>query len=199
MTRLIPLLLLATACTPALPDRHTGPEAAFVAARMALKRHDLPAYYDALTDVAVRETLSNSISICLMSGNPEVSGYGFKKSVGCESILKDHGWIAPDNSDPTKATVAWRCSVRNIAQPRQLAAALETNHRATGAGTSFVWDYLDPVTIKDITIEGRVARATVDWAGEAQVVAFELDSSGWRFTAHPDVAKEWLEDLECAA
>src|SRR5687767_7278344 len=97
----IPAVGVLLACGPEpVPDRRTAPEAALASARAALHRHDLPAYYDSLTDAAVRRTLSNSIGICVKFRDPvmrkRLESLGHPPSYGCEAILQKYGWVVGD-------------------------------------------------------------------------------------------------------
>lgn len=167
-------------------DRMASPEAAFIAARTALHRHDLPAYFDAITDTAVIETLKNSITICLASNNQDAIRQGVRPSFGCENILRKYEWKAPVVSDPSKSDAVWKAALKSIPNPREMGAELEARHRNAGAGSSFVWDYLDPVKLGPISIDGSKAKATSRWDGQPVVIRFERDSTGWRVNTFPE-------------
>ena len=168
------------------PDRRAHPETAITAARYALHHHDLTAYYDTLTDRGVRKTLKNSIAICTFSSNPAVlaqmQATGHHPSIGCEAILKRHGWLEPRGSTPDDITKAWEKALAAIHNPRVMAAELEKNHREQGAGTSFVWGWLDGVELKNLSIHGNTATAIATFSSGDSPVAFERDETGWRFT-----------------
>ena len=144
-----------------LTDRTLKPEAALNSARAALHRKDLFGYFDTLTDEAVRETLVNSINICLFSYRPQAQKLGRSPSVGCKDILTKYGWVKPIDNETNKISAAWRESLINISDPRSMVSELEKNHRKEGAGSSFVWEYLDPVTIIHIDEHGSRAVAKV--------------------------------------
>ena len=173
------LLFLLQACT-SYEDRSISPETSFLNARKALHNKDLNTYFDSLTTKAVLTTLKNSISICSSSKLIEVQKYGYEESSGCDLILEKYGWKTP-NVTPENINSAWQRELERIQKPREMVVELETNHREKGAGASFVWRYLDNVTIKNVNIAGNEATAEVDWSGESKVVSFEKDSTGWRF------------------
>jgi hypothetical protein len=179
------ILVLATVGAK-LADRTSSPEAALTAAKWALRFNHLESYYDALTDEAVRQSLKNSIAICFSSGTPELQQYGYNKSEGCELILERHGWIEPTEETPEKFEAARNAAMEKIADPRKMAVELETNHRKHGAGTSFVWSYLEQVEIESVSISGSSAIAEVTWLGKPGRMTFEKDETGWRMHPFPD-------------
>jgi hypothetical protein len=140
----------------------------------------------AISDEEVRETLSNSISICLVSNSPAMLKIGRPPSQGCEAIMAKHGWREPKEPDPTALRKAWRESIMQVTDPRRMAYELEKNHRVYGTGSSFVWEYLDDVSVVAVEERGSRAVAKVKWNSEDKVVEFERDVTGWRFTPHPD-------------
>jgi hypothetical protein len=158
--------------------RRYSPEGALNAARAALHRRDLPAYFDALTDSAVRQTLKNSIALCSFHA----------ASRECTIILKKYGWREPQGSSPAETNAAWDRALRQLEQPREMAAELEAYHRAAGTGSSFVWEYLDDVTLTDVSVQGNTATALASWSGEQKPVAFERDATGWRFAPFPELS-----------
>lgn len=168
------------------PDRNAGPEAALATARAALHKHDLAGYYDALTDRAVLETLNNSIAICEFSSNPAVlaqmEAVGHNSSEGCNAILTIYGWVTVTAKTAEETERVRQDALQHVTNPREMAVALEENHRRAGAGSSFVWEWLDNVTIKNVVIRGNKATAVASWSGEDRPVEFERDASGWRIT-----------------
>ncbi len=99
--------------------------------------------------------------------------------------MSNFGWVEPKGETPEETTRLRNEALRHVTKPREMAVALEENHRKTGAGSSFVWEWLDGVTLKNIVIHDNMATAVATFSGEDQPVAFERDASGWRFT--PDV------------
>lgn len=190
MTTVLLTLILGCAREKA-PDRHESPEAALVAARVGLHNHDLASYLDALSDEEVLLTLKNSISICSMSRNPEarrqLEAYGHRPSIGCDQILQKYGWVEPDARRSKEISRAWSEALERIARPREMCVELEANHRRTGAGSSFVWEWLDGVTVKNVEVHGDTAKAIGSWSGEEKPVVFRRDRSGWRFTPTPEL------------
>ena len=162
-------------------DRTTSPIIAFHVARSALHNHDLVTYVDALTDNAVRFTLENSIGICTVSQLAETQKFGYKKSTGCDLILLKYGWVEPPETIPEKIGPAWKAAIMQIRNPRNMLIELETNHRSFGAGSSFVWSYLDPIEITRIIENESKAHAESKWAGDSHKLLFEKDETGWRF------------------
>lgn len=167
-------------------DRLESPESSFEAARTSLQRRDLNGYFDALTDNAVRRTLSNSISICLGSFRPEIRQYGYKPSIGCHNVLDRHGWVGPKSYTETASTESWDEAVDSIVEPRRMAAELERLHRENDSGSSFVWEYLDSVRLRDIEISGSTATAIGEWPQDMVQVRFEKDETGWRFETYSE-------------
>lgn len=164
------------------PDRSAGPEAALESARVALGHRDMDGYFDALTEKAARDIMANSIGICLGKKLPAMRELGYKPSEDCEGILTTYGWP----SDGGKTTAAFKVAVARIENPRALAASLETNHRKHGAGTSFVWEYLERLKVADIVVEGVTAKGTADWGdGERKPIIFLRDQTGWRVDPTP--------------
>ncbi|MFZ6745249.1 hypothetical protein ACO0LC_18650 [Undibacterium sp. JH2W] len=182
-TFLFTLMILAVcSCSEPIPNRAESPEAAFLAARAALKNHDLKTYFDALTDQAVLDELGNSVMICLSGSNPKAVAAGLKQSIGCEEILKRYNWPASAGNFPD----AYKAAIAKIHDSRSLAAELEANHRRYDAGTSFVWDYLDKVRLSNLVVEGTKAHASAEWeSGDKGDVRFEKDATGWRFDPMP--------------
>lgn len=168
-------------------DRTKEPVAALNAARAALHRKNLREYFDAVSDEEVRLTLSNSITICLASHTPEMRKLGRPPSEGCQAILAKYGWREPVEREPAALRKAWRESILKIAEPRSMAYELEKNHRVYDVGSSFVWEYLDDVSVVAIEQRGSRAIAKVKWKSEDRTVEFERDPSGWRFTPHPEI------------
>jgi hypothetical protein len=180
------LVLLGTsvlfACTEAIPNRAESPEAAFRAARAGLRNHDLRVYFDSLTDAGVRADLANSVTICVAGSNPAAVAADIKQSVGCESILQRYGW--PMQKKMTLGE--YKEAISRIQNPRAIAQELEENHRKHGVGSSFVWEYLDNVTVSGIAIRGSHATGLAEWnPDEKRAVEFEKDGTGWRFNPMP--------------
>jgi hypothetical protein len=176
------LCALLCACSEPIPDRNGAPEAAFLAARAALRDHDLPAYFDALTDAAVRTTLKGSISVCATGTQPGARAAGLVASTGCEAILARHHWP----QDAEKSPERFKSAIAAIAQPRALATEMEANNRQYGAATSFVWGYLNGVQLSEWVISGNYATALAQWdTGEKRPMHFEKDASGWRVNPLP--------------
>lgn len=167
-----------------MEDRHESPESSLEAARNSLQRRDLDGYFDALTDRAVRHLLSNSISICLSSFRPETQKFGYKASYGCPGILKKYEWRGPISYDETATPESWADAVARIAEPRKMAAELESLHRKNDSGSSFVWEWLDQVELYDVEINGGTATATAKWPQDTRRVRFEKDETGWRFDVY---------------
>lgn len=165
-------------------NRLETPESSFEAARTSLQRRDLEGYFDALTDNAVRRTLSNSISICLGSFRPEIQKFGYKPSIGCHDVLDRHGWAGPKSYTEIASMESWDEAVNSIVEPRSMAADLERLHRENDSGSSFVWDYLDSVRLRDIEISGSTATATGESPSDMVQIRFEKDETGWRFETH---------------
>jgi len=163
------------------PDRTSSPSDAFQAARAALENRDIAAHFDALTDDAVHSFLRNSILICASSKLYEVQKLGYSESIGCDLILEKHGWVEPTETKPDRIDAAWRDAILQIRDPRAMVVELETNHRKYGAGSSFVWSYLDPIVVTSIVVNGPSARADSLWSGEPHELIFERDETGWRF------------------
>ena len=176
--RIALLALVVCGCSESVPNRAESPHSAFLAARAGLRNHDLKTYFDALTDQAVRDGLENSVMICLAGSNPQAVAAGIRQSVGCEGILQRHHWPAAAGSSPE----AYKIAIAKISDPRTLATELETNHRKFDVGSSFVWDYLDKVSLSNFVVEGMKARASAEWASDdKREVRFEKDATGWRF------------------
>ena len=163
-----------------------SPESSFEAAREALQRKDLEDYFDALTDAAVRKTLSNSIAICLGSFRPEHQRFGYEPSVGCPEVLEEYGWLGPSSHRETVNAESWDEALENISEPRAMAVKLESLHRQNNAGSSFVWEYLEAVTLEDVQSSESNATATARWAQGTTEVRFEKDETGWRFDPNPE-------------
>lgn len=181
------LFILAALCfsgcnfSDPYPDRTSSPSNAFQAARAALDNRDIAAHFDALTDNAVHLFLQNSIDICASSKLYEAQKLGYSESIGCDLILERHGWVEPTETKPDRIDAAWRDAILQIQNPRTMVVELETNHRKYGAGSSFVWSYLDFIVITSIVEEGPSARAESLWSGEPHELIFERDETGWRF------------------
>lgn len=172
------LLLCACKESEPIPDRSTSPEAAFLAAKAALKREDYAAYLDAMTSNVVHLELQNAIGICLISRSPDADRLGLTPSTGCDAILRQHGWTAADRLTPE----SFQAEIAKIGDQRALALALVNNNRKTGAGLSFVWDYLEDSKLSNVVVNGNRATATLHWAsGDANTAQFERDATGWRF------------------
>lgn len=187
MFKLILVVLCLAGCTSEPPvDRKTGPDAALAAARIALHHHDLPAYYDALTDLGTRETLSNSIAICAFSSDPalrlQFEASGLTRSLVCEFILNSYGWKIAKATTAEERMRIRQQALAHLANPRKMAAASERNHRQTGAGSSFAWDWLDKVTLRHIVVNGHSATGVASFSDDDLPMAFERDATGWRFS-----------------
>ena len=162
-------------------DRNESPESSFFIARSALHNRDLEKYFDSLTYNAVLQTLSNSIAICSFSKLQQIQDSGYNESTGCDSILEKYGWEEPGIKNPDEIIKAREEALRQIDEPRKMVVELEQNHRHMGAGSSFVWNYLDDVEIIDTKIKGNSAESVAKWNGEDHIFKFQLDETGWRF------------------
>ncbi len=179
VTRLVCVLALAIcSCSEPLPDRTASPEAAFLAARAGLQNHDLRAYFDALTEQAVRDDLGNSITICVAGSNPQAVAAGLRTSVGCRDILNHYNWPA----QAERSTDAYKAAIAKVQDPRNMVAELEANHRKFDVGSTFGWTYLDKMRLSEMTIDGNTAHAVAQWDDDdKRPVRFERDATGWRF------------------
>jgi hypothetical protein len=173
---------------PAPIDRHTSPEAALAVAKAALERRDIGAFVDTLTDGAVRKLMEEAVRICLTSLRGALADpSGIKPSTGCDEIMRRYGWPGGTH-DPSSER--YQAALVAITDPRALTGELEQNHDKTGAGTSFVWSFLQDVSLSEVAVEGDRAHGKLNWDGRLNPVYFERDSTGWRFDPLASLAGE---------
>jgi hypothetical protein len=170
------ILLVACADDTGI-SRADSPLASVESAKLALARKDIPRYVDALTEPAARRLMANSVAICLSKNHP-VAAAKLNPSLGCEGILEKYGWPAGEAKSPE----AFREAVSRVRDPRGLAAELETNHRKYRAGSSFVWEHMDSLKVRDLVVRGGSAKGMADWgSGLVQPISFQRDDTGWRY------------------
>ena len=171
------------------PDRRLGPLEAFEAAKFALRNKDALGFYDALGDESAMFLLRNTVLLCLGANGSEAAHLGLEPNPECLNVMEAYGW--PDKVyDPIGTEELW-VNLRSIMESRKLAAALDTEIRTSGSGSSFVWDHLEPVLIGESTVSGNEARADVSWSGVPGALRFVRDETGWRVeTFAPDVQIE---------
>ncbi|MBB3166836.1 hypothetical protein [Simiduia aestuariiviva] len=165
--------------------RNVCPEGALFEAKTALRKKDMMAFFETITDKEVRAKLKNSIGLCSSLKLDQVKKYGYKESTDCELILNNYGWIEPEYQHPSEITGLWESAIMRISEPRKMLYELEINHRKHSNASSFVWRYLEPVKIIETVEDGNTAYSVVDWGGEKTKLLYYNTEAGWQFEQAP--------------